>query len=89
MPTSLAVIKKSRRQKTGGVGVLTKSRLNLFTATFMAGSRREPVFLYVQVLLMMEKSYACESHYHSVLVAGFDYIVITDASAWLSDYRNA
>jgi len=30
--------------KTGGGGVMTQTRLNLFTASLMACSRREPVF---------------------------------------------
>ena len=37
--------KLSKRQKKAGVGVvLTKTRLNLFTASFLAGSHREPAF---------------------------------------------
>ena len=36
--------KPKKQKKTGVVGVLAKSRLNLFTARFSTGFRREPVF---------------------------------------------
>ena len=37
--------KQPKMQKTGVDEVAAKSRLNLFTATFMTRSRREPVFV--------------------------------------------
>ena len=38
---------------------------------------------------MVEQANACECHYDSVLVAGFDYIVVAYAATRLSDDRDA
>ena len=49
-----------KAKKTGVVEVVTKSRLNLFTATFMARSRWKPVFF--NLLLVFFFVVACEEH---------------------------
>ena len=38
---------------------------------------------------MMEQTNAGKAHYHTILVAGIDNIVITNRSTWLSDILNA
>jgi len=38
---------KMQKKMTAGVGVATKTRLNLFTASFMARFQREAAFFYI------------------------------------------
>lgn len=32
---------------------------------------------------MVEQPYSRKAHYHAILIAGFNYVVITDGAAWL------
>ena len=38
---------------------------------------------------MVEQSHSGKRHYHTILIAGFDYGVVADRAAWLGDVGNA